>query len=397
MPNEVCVVGAGPGGLFVAKSLSEKGIRPLILEKNTNLSEVVCGELIGRYALEMLGVSKSSEMVDNEFQRTEIVSLDSNVKMEIGKKIIGEHYLLKSDLMKELLKESAESNGAAFKPNTEVIDVIRSNGSIVGVKTRQNSCKCNITVGADGSNSTIARKSGLYVSGFKTVPSMRIKLKNCKDLDPKCAYFYLSRDIGLGYLWLYPRGETEANVGIGSITSRNMIAVLNNFIKKRAELKTAKVVMRGAGTVPYSGLLPRFTGDGVLLVGDSAGQVSNLVGGGMATTFRAAEISVETIIHAIESCEYSEEILGTYEKGYRDSPYGLCVQNTARYLSTIIDFSEKEDLFAFLDKVLEYMRPDMLYKVVKGEQFANVMLLRMLLGRPRVLLLILKMIKSHDF
>ncbi len=381
MIHDICIVGAGLGGLFAAKELSENGIRPLVLERNKNVTDAACGELVGGDTLKILEISKDSEIVSNKIHRGEFISLDSGKKMEFPEKLIREFYLLDSSLLKEHLKEVAESNGATFKFKSNVVNVIKSKGSIRGVKTVKNDYKSNITVGTDGSRSIISKKGGFDFDNLKDLPAVRFKLKNCKGVDSDCMCFYLGRKIGIGYLWLYPRSRTEANLGISSINSRNMVNILTDFIKNKPELRHSRIVNSSGDTVSYSGLIPRFVGNGVLLVGESAGQVSNLVGGGVETTLIGAKMASQVIIKAVESHKYSEEYLKEYEENYRNSDTGIDVQNTAKYLSKIIEFSKKTDLFVYIEEIIESVEPNFIGDIVRGK-FSRIMILKELLKHP---------------
>jgi len=135
MNHGVCIVGAGLGGLFLAKSLSENDVHSLVLERNKNVTDSICGELTDENTLKILEISKDSEIVSNRLHRTKVISLDSGKKMEVQAKVIGEQYLLDSSLLKEYLKEIAESNGTTFKFKTNVVNVAKSDVFITGVKT----------------------------------------------------------------------------------------------------------------------------------------------------------------------------------------------------------------------------------------------------------------------
>lgn len=398
MNCDVAIVGAGPGGLFLAKSLSEDGICPVVLEMLKDVY-AVCGELTNKHTLDLLGISTNSEIVSNTIRRTEVILLDKNfrpkVTMEIPGKVTGDSYLLNSDLLKKYLKECAESNGTAFKFNSRVTDVIKPNGRIEGVRTVNEEYKSNVTVGADGSNSVIAEKAGIDLTNRKGSPTMKVKLKNCTINDTECARFLLREDFNLGYMWDYPRSKTEANIGIGSFRPEKMSASMKStilsYIKNKKEFAGANIWYEKGDIVPCSGLPPRVSGNGWVVIGDAAGEVSNIVGGGVSTTLYGAKMASDAIKEAFKMQDFSEKTLGKYEKNYRNSDVGKSVQSTAKILKTIIQFSEKRNIYNYIDEALKKVSPEIITEFVGGG-FSMSMLPKLLPAAP----LVLRIVKDYS-
>ena len=389
MPYDVCIVGTGPGGLQSATLLAEKGIRPLVLEKRKRVTDSFCGELVGKGALELAGISPNSELVSNEILETRIINLDTGHYLEIPAKTAGKGYLLEENSFQTYLKETAESAGAEFRFAERVESAITRKNFITGVRTATGSYEAPVTVGADGARSVIARSAKFPLENFKTMPSFRFKLKNCRGLEPHCAHFYLGRKIGLGYLWLYPRNERECNVGIGSPFPNQMGLFLRRFIEEKSELQSADIVDRNGDRIPYTGLLPKLAINGVVLVGNAAGQVSNLLGGGVETTLIGAVLASHAVVEALESEDYSLNQLSSYEKEYRSSPTGEMIQTSARYLSNIIKFSKKSDVFEYLDDILCFVDADKITNTVYGE-FSTSYVLSLMVKHPGFVLKLLR-------
>lgn len=391
MNYDVAIVGAGPGGLYLAKSLSEAGIHPVVLEMLKDVY-AVCGELTSKHTLDLLGVPTDSEIVSNTIRRAEVIILDKNfrpkVTMEIPGKVTGDNYLLNSDLLKKYLKECAESNGTTFKFNSRVTDVIKPNGTIEGVRTNDKEYRAKVIVGADGANSIIAERVGIDLTNRKGSPSMKVKLKNLKRLDTECARFYLREDFDLGYMWDYPRSETEANVGIGSLRpdrmSTNMGSIISEYIKSQSKFDGANIWYKKGDIVPCSGLPPKISGRGWVVIGDAAGEVSNLVGGGVSTTLDGVQMADDAIKEAFRLQDFSEKTLGKYEQNYRNSDVGKKVQSTAKILDAIIRFSEKRNIYDYLDEALEKVPPEVINEFVGGGLSIS-MLPKLLPATPLVL------------
>jgi len=387
MAFDVCIVGTGPGGLQSAVLLSENGVHPLVLEKRKKVTDSFCGEFVGKKVLELAKIPE--EIVTNKITRTRVINLDTDRYIDIPEKTTGEAYLLDENKFQIFLKEVAESNGAEFRFTERAISVIKKDGFVTGVETAKATYNTPITVGADGAGSTIASTAQFPLSDFKAMPSFRFKLENCKGLDANCAHFYLGRKIGLGYLWLYPRSEKECNVGIGSPFPSEMGLVLRKFIEEKTELSSAKIIDRNGDRIPYTGLLPKFIDNGVVLVGNAAGQVSNLLGGGVETTLTGATLASHVLINALESQDFSLNQLAGYEKDYRSSSTGKRVQSSAKYLSSIIKFSKKRDVFDYLDDIFSFVDAEKITKTVYGD-FSISFVLSLLVKHPKFVLKLLK-------
>ena len=115
----------------------------------------------------------------------------------------------------EKVKEVTETR-EGFK----VRNLIYKNGKINGIigvnKLGENEIiESSVVIGADGSNSIIARKTGLYKMDLNnTSIAIRCYYENVKGLTDQIELHYLN-EVNPGYLWLFPIGKNKANIGIG--------------------------------------------------------------------------------------------------------------------------------------------------------------------------------------
>jgi digeranylgeranylglycerophospholipid reductase len=193
-------------------------------------------------------------------------------------------------------------------------------GEICGVRFRHEkniiSVKCKIVIGADGVESQVGRWAG-----FNTV----LKLS---DIDTCCQYtvnnikteqhlchFYFGKDVAPGgYLWVFPKSETSANIGIGiggdvSQPGKGPRYYLDQFIEK--EFPHASINYMVYGGVPTSAGND-FIKDNVMLVGDAAHQVNPITGGGVVQAMIAGKYCGETAAKAIKKGNTSAKSLKEY-------------------------------------------------------------------------------------
>jgi digeranylgeranylglycerophospholipid reductase len=377
MTYDVIVVGTGPAGLMAAERISEKGVKAIVLEKRKHVTDSLMGELVTDKALRFLRVKPTSEYVGNKFTSIVGESLDTGANIVVGKDQLGNSYLLDEDKCQELMRDRAESYGAEFRYQARVSSVIKDNNSVVGVKYNQNDeIRASLTVGADGSASSISETAGFrsYVKKWLLSYGYRWKLTECKGLDPEVAYFYIGKDIGLGYLWLYPRSETEVNLGIGRVPSSkanwealpSMKAVLKKYKDTHPETKDSKIASVNGGVVPCAGIIPRFTDAGVALCGNAAGQVSSIVGGGVTTCFHAGNLLAKHASRAVEDNDFSKESIQQYEKEYRKSKIAYNITQTGKGMWGVSKYAMLNDPIEAAELVLETLDAQTLNAAIQG-------------------------------
>jgi digeranylgeranylglycerophospholipid reductase len=361
MGYDIIVAGTGPAGLMTAERASKYGLKTLVLEKRAAVTDSLMGELVTDKALNFLRVKPDSEYIGNKFTSIVGESLDTGSNIVVDRTLLGNSYLFDEDKCQNLMRDRALADGAEFRYQARVKSVIKEDNSVVGVTYNQDEeARANLTVGADGSFSRVSETAGFTHPKWLLSYGYRFKLTNCKGIDPGTAYFFVGKDIGLGYLWLYPRSETEINLGIGRVPSSKanwdklppMQDVLKKYMKTHPETQNAKISSVNGGVVPCAGIIPKFTDAGVALCGNSAGQVSSIVGGGVTTCFHAGQVLAKHAKRMVDSDDFSNKSVELYEKEYRKTKLASNITNTGKGMWAVSKFSMHNDPIAAAEIVL---------------------------------------------
>ena len=375
MTFDVIVAGTGPAGLMTAERTAMYGLKTLVLEKRQSVTSSLMGELVTDKALNFLRVRPDSEYIVNKFSSIVGESLDTGSKIVVDRSLLGNSYLFDEDKCQELMRDRALSEGAEFRYNSRVKSVVKENDSVVGVKYNQaEEERASLTVGADGSFSRVSETAGFTHPKWLLSYGYRFKLTNCRGIDPSTAYFYVGEDVGLGYLWLYPRSETETNLGIGRVPSSKsnwqalppMQDVLKKYMKTHPETKDAKISSVNGGVVPCAGIIPRFTDAGVALCGNSAGQVSSIVGGGVTTCFHAGQVLARHAKRMVDSNDLSEQSVRLYEKEYRKTKLASNITNTGKGMWAVSKYAMFNDPIEAAEIVLGQLDAKTLNELIQG-------------------------------
>lgn len=375
MTNDVIVAGTGPAGLMTAERAANYGLRTLVLEKRQSVTHSLMGELVTDKALNFLRVKPDSEYIGNKYTSIVGESLDTGSNIVVDRTLLGNSYLLDEDKSQELMRDRALSDGAEFRYKARVGSVVKEGESVVGVKYNQSEEeRASLTIGADGSFSRVSETAGFSHPKWLLSYGYRFKLTNCKNVDPNVAYFYVGKDVGLGYLWLYPRSETEVNLGIGRVPSSKtnwyalppMQDVLRKYMKTHPETQNAKIASVNGGVVPCAGIIPRFTDAGVALVGNSAGQVSSIVGGGVTTCFHAGQVLAKHAKRMVDSEDFSKKSVHEYEIEYRKTKLASNITNTGKGMWAVSKYAMFNDPIAAAEIVLGQLDAKTLNELIQG-------------------------------
>ena len=306
--RDFIVIGGGPSGSYCAQALSKKGYNTLQLEEHKTVGKPVeCTGLVSRRVTKMV---KTDSIVNRVHGAN--VFFPNGESISIGKE--EETIVLERDRFDQDVAGASIDSGTELLLNSRVRDikisdhcaevVFRRNGEIVTERSLA-------VVGADGANS-ITRKLLYPEQRFKRVVSA-YQIDGAKRLDDQDKVnVFLGSKYSKGYFgWNTPAGDFSRIGTAGFGMSREKFEVLY-----KKYLEPNKITVTG-GPIPIS-FLERPFGNRSLLVGDAAGIVKPLSGGGIYTGMVSGEMAAEALDKAYENENFGENFLKMYDKLWKN-------------------------------------------------------------------------------
>jgi digeranylgeranylglycerophospholipid reductase len=325
---DVLVIGAGPAGSMTAKWAAKRGANVLLIEKRQEIgSPVRCGEGMSKEWLPEVGITPG-RWINLEVEGARIYSPSEKV-FEINEKDAGNEvgYVVERDGFDKQLAIDAANAGAEIRLKTAAVGLLREGGRVVGAKVKQfgetAEIRAPVTIAADGFESQVGRWAGiptnLALRDMDTCLQYRMTNVDC---DVRYCDFFLGKVAPGGYVWVFPKGEGLANVGIGVQVSqvKNLAdakTYLDRWIAKHPGYAKGKTIDVVGGGVSISPPLKQTVGDGIMLVGDAARMIDPLTGGGIANGCIAGKICGEVAAEAVAAGDPSKEFFQKYERGWR--------------------------------------------------------------------------------
>jgi len=318
---DAIIVGGGPIGTRVAAQVARSGHSTLVLEEHGDIGRPVqCAGLVTLRVLEMTGYDKPL----NRIKGADIFPPG------------GERLSFRADVPKAVAIDRADFDvymaGLARDGGAEVRTGAAATSA--GYLSRGKECTgrcagpkevrvgladgpsltCRLLVGADGIKASVSRWFGLprakdMVSCFER----RYEgLHGPSDM----VSIFVGRDIAPNFFaWVIPQGSGEGLVGIGvsdgAMPAKGYLDRLSGHPVLSKYLEGATAVEELAGAIPL-GVVSRISTDNVMVVGDAAGQVKPMSGGGLFSGLTCADHCATVAIKALDKGDVSAKPLSRY-------------------------------------------------------------------------------------
>ncbi len=321
MKCDIVVVGAGPAGLWAAKTAAEEGLDVVVLEEHPaiGLPKHCSGWLLGcEFTYRFFSEIKEALPYQKVFKMKVIDPFSERIKEEIEDTGWG-GYLVRRELFDRELARLALLAGAKLFLNVKVRELLKEEGRVVGVSTtsrRLPEVRAKVTICADGMKSAtsggLAKREIASEEEAETYTGLQMELVGVGEVSPGEIEIYDSEDPLLSGRSLWPHA---AGVTLASFSSMDHFLQLkerkDNLLSRKI-FRASPIYVGGFPNRKRMGFFYRkVVKEGALFVGEAAG-ASGIVHG-MISGLYAAKVAKRAIK------ENDLMILRDYEEVLRDS------------------------------------------------------------------------------
>jgi digeranylgeranylglycerophospholipid reductase len=310
---DIIIIGAGPCGSHVAQRLSHLGYRVVVVEKNVRPGDnICCTGILSEECLRTFPLDNS--LVLRQASSAKFLS-PSGKCLRLCREDPVAAIVDRPRLDMSLAKQAQEA-GAEYLFQAKATDIL-SRADAVEVRIdgqhQKIALKAKATVIATGFGSTLPRKLGLgEIRQFALGAQAEVDVNEVDEVE---IYFDRSLAPG-GFAWLVPTADGKGLAGL--LTRRRAdfhLKNLLNTLSRQGKIASSEVP-RSYGIVPLRPLPKTYT-DRVLAVGEAAGQVKPITGGGIYYGLLCADIAAEVLHQALMAGNFLATSLSAYQKKWR--------------------------------------------------------------------------------
>jgi digeranylgeranylglycerophospholipid reductase len=308
---DVAVIGAGPVGSYVAYQSQKAGLKSIVIEEHPSIGEPsFCAGIVGKEVFERLHIAEAPIL--NKINSL-IVYSPSGEKLDLVAEKT-QAFIIDRTCFDRQIAHLAMDEGASFLISTKCTGVSITKGSVkiklATSSTSETEIKAKVCVLATGAYYGLHKRLGLSIpKNFLDCSQAEVEMK-----EPlKSIEIHLGKDIAPGsFAWVVPVSSNRARVGVSA--RRDSVFYLSNLLSKKevkSRIKDKKPISRRR-LVPID-TIDRTYLDRLLVIGDSAGQVKPVTGGGIFYGLLCSQLASEIIMSAFKKGNFSQKFFRNYE------------------------------------------------------------------------------------
>lgn len=384
---DIAVVGGGPAGLSAAYAAAKGGAKVVLFEKDQCIAHSIRTSGVTWISeMERLGIPSKFY---NPIQNYRFVSPSNDILITGN---VSKSCVLDIRGMYQHLAFLAAKEGVQLMVKSNVIDVIRDGDRVVGVKANtpkgRLTVRSTLVIDASGFSTSVGRKAGVAGQWKRYGVGAEYECY-CDDIDSTTWVLMVGQKYSdAGYAWSFPLSTNRVRIGVGigrPESDAEPLDKLHEIIEKRFKpldaLRDGKIqpIELHYGFIPNEGVRRNSIADGLVMVGDSAGQSNPLVLEGIRYAIDFGRLAGKVGADSLSENSDKESLL-EYERSWK-SKVESKIHSALKVQMRWLGLTDEE-----WDKEIEILRDMTVHEFldfIKAD-FTRVNMMKLALHHPKV-------------